>query len=81
MPSPMPVTVLFFGSLSDVAGTDRLELPSPGDLHALQSGLEARFPALQQTPYRITVNLEFTHGNTGLAPGDEVALLPPYAGG
>ena len=80
------MTVLFFGSLSEITGTHQLTMEPIGDVWSLKQQLEEQFPELRGKAYRMTVNVDFVdeknHGLVkSLAPGDEVALLPPYAGG
>lgn len=81
----MKLRVRLFGALSEWAGRDRTDLDLPdgatasqvvravGDRHPETSGL---LPRLQ-----VAVNLELVPAEHRIAPGDEVALLPPVAGG
>ncbi len=59
--------------------------PEPADasptLADLQASLVQSFPALKDQHYRMTLNLEFLPESAALQAGDEVALVPPYAGG
>jgi len=81
----MHVHFLLFALYRDLAGTEELQLELPtgasaGDaVRALraQGGGFARIPA---EPV-IAVNREYTSLDTILAAGDELALLPPVAGG
>ena len=79
------VTVLLFGAAADRAGTRRTELDveEVSTLDDLWPMLERRHPAL--SPMRDTlafaVNGEYARGGDAVAPGDEVALLPPVSGG
>lgn len=77
----MPVRVLIFGSLAEATGTHRLEVDGVADLRALRTRLEERFPSLAGRPHRVALNQAFAHGDESVADGDEVALLPPFAGG
>ncbi len=80
----MRIRTLLFATYRDLAGTDRLEIDLPagstaGDLVARlrgRNGLD-RLPAEPA----LAVNQVYAHLDTGLADGDEVALLPPVAGG
>lgn len=82
---PMIIRALFFASYRDLAGTDELQLELPGgssagDLVArLRSGggAWARLPASPA----VAVNQSYAPLSTPLADGDEVALIPPVAGG
>jgi len=81
----MDVTILYFASLQDAAGTRQESLTiddasTVADCTALLSertpGLAARLPQC-----RVAVNGEFAATSQRLADGDEVALLPPMSGG
>jgi molybdopterin converting factor small subunit len=80
----MTVAVLLFASYADVLGGDRitLELP-PGasvrDLLDCVRGLPGA-ERLPPTPV-VAVNQQYAPTNQRLTPGDEVALIPPVAGG
>lgn len=83
-PSPAPIRVLLFASYAELFGSDALEVdsrvaPSVGRLldhiRALPGG--ARLPAT----VLVAVNLAHVRGDAPLSAGDEVALLPPLAGG
>ena len=82
--STITVRVLLFASYADVLGLDALELtienPATVDdalnrLRSLPGG--ARLPAKPLC----AVNLRHVQPTTRLSPGDELAILPPLAGG
>jgi molybdopterin converting factor subunit 1 len=80
----MRVRTLFFATYRDLAGTDELEIELP--VRATAADLVARLraePGLHRLPLEpaIAVNQETAPLDTLLADGDEVALLPPVAGG
>jgi molybdopterin converting factor small subunit len=75
----MEVKVLFFGVLADVTGINckhYLEVESIGDL---KLRIEDDFPEIVH--YRIYLNNEIINNDPKLNHGDEVALMPPFAGG
>ncbi|MBM4124054.1 MAG: molybdopterin synthase [Nitrospira sp.] len=81
------VAVKLFGLLRTLAGNQaELSLSLNGgrvkDLVAL---LEARYPAIGELIHKkkvlVSVNQEIAHEDATIADGDEVALLPPFAGG
>ena len=81
----MRVTVRLFGAVREAAGAKELALSLPEgsrvrDLHAL---LARAHPIVRQLGDRllVSVNLEKASPDAALADGDEVALLPPVAGG
>lgn len=79
------VHLLFFASYRDLAGTTEMELDVPGDATAetVVEQLRARgggFARLPVSPV-VAVNREYAPLATPLNHGDELALLPPVAGG
>lgn len=81
----MLVRALFFASYRDIAGADELdvELPSgasAGDLVRALRGSGGAWARLPETP-AVAVNLDYAPLATPLADGDEVAFIPPVAGG
>jgi len=81
----MKVSVLFFATLKDRAGCDRLplELAEVATVAALKSRLAADLPALAPAlpTALVSVNHEFAFAEDALHDGDEVALFPPVSGG
>lgn len=73
--------VLFFGSLQDITGVPKLSLSDIRDTDSLVSHLDTQFPALRQARYFIAVNRQMIDGNTMIALGDTIALMPPFSGG
>ncbi|MCH8316895.1 MAG: MoaD/ThiS family protein [Bacteroidetes bacterium] len=78
----MKVKVLFFGFLNEKTGTSTNMLEDVRDLNELIERLQLQFPSANwQTKYLIAVNHEVVRGNITLNDGDEIALMPPFAGG
>ena len=81
----MHLTVKLFGSLREEAGAKELEieLPNGSRVDDLRELLAERYPILERLGERIraSVNLEIAERDQPLADGDEVAFLPPVAGG
>ena len=81
----MHVTVLYFAVFRERIGRDAetVELPDGADLDALIAALEARHDAVRtlRGRYRVAINQDMVAGSPLLADGDEVALIPPVAGG
>lgn len=77
----MEVKVLFFGVLSEITGTNLKiyrEVKSIGDLkHRIQDD----FPEMVHYNYRISLNNEIINNDPNLNNGDEIAFMPPFAGG
>lgn len=81
----MRVRTLFFASYRDLAGTAELEveLQAGATVSDLLDAVRALAPRLGELPREpvVAVNEGYATLNARLAEGDEVALLPPVAGG
>jgi len=81
----MTLRVLLFGALKERCGAAEtsVPLPAPATVAGLKRALEVQHPFLRDrwTSVRVAVNLEFASEDTPLKNGDEVALIPPVAGG
>jgi molybdopterin synthase catalytic subunit len=81
----MTIRLLLFALYRDWAGTDEvtLELPGGATAAAAVAAARAALPGLAPLPARpaIAVNSVYTSLDARLADGDELALLPPVAGG
>jgi molybdopterin converting factor subunit 1 len=80
----MTVTVLLFASYADVLGRSTLELdlPAGATVDDLLASL-ARFPGAERLPPRplVAVNEEYASPDLALNSADEIAIIPPVAGG
>ena len=76
----MAINVLVFGSLTEAVGEKQFQLES-ADTEELRSQLVEFYPVLGEKLFTMAVNQSIINENTKLNDGDEVALLPPYAGG
>jgi molybdopterin converting factor small subunit len=77
----MRVTVLFFGVLSEVAETGTKFYNDVESIEDLKIRISDDYPRMVHYSYRISVNNEITNEDRPLANGDEIAFLPPFAGG
>jgi sulfur-carrier protein len=77
----MEVKVLFFGVLTEVAGTAIKHYNNVRTVNDLKLRILDDFPEMVHYNYRISVNNEITDKDLSLKTGDEVALMPPFAGG
>lgn len=77
----MTVRVLFFGVLSDVTGTDTRHYLEVQSIDELKSKILDEFPEIAHYNYMISLNNEIISSNRILNDRDEVALMPPFAGG
>lgn len=80
-----PVRILAFAGVRDIVGAHEIELALAGRCTAAELWpiLIERFPGL--APYRaavrVAVNGAYATDRDPVGPGDEVALIPPVAGG
>ena len=81
----MEIRALFFAAYRDAVGTSALdvELPERATVADLVRDLRERgggFDCLPDEP-AVAVNRAYARGSRTLSPGDEVAFIPPVAGG
>jgi molybdopterin converting factor subunit 1 len=76
----MVVHVRLFAALRERAGSDRLELDLP-DGALVSDALAAVDHLAADLPLVLAVNREYAAREQRLAPGDELALIPPVSGG
>lgn len=72
--------VLLFGMIAEQAGTAETS-GSARSLLALRSELEQRIPGLAGMRYAIAVDRRIVQDDMPLTGSEEIALLPPFAGG
>jgi molybdopterin converting factor subunit 1 len=81
----MKVRLLFFAVLRDIAGSDERELILTDGTTArdVWQSLRAEFAKLADyaEPPMTAINEEYAEPDTTLKHGDELAFIPPVAGG
>jgi molybdopterin converting factor small subunit len=77
----MKVKVLFFGVLAELTDTVVKEYREVKSVSDLRLRLEDDFPEIVHYKFRISLNNEIINTDSLLNDGDELALLPPFAGG
>jgi molybdopterin synthase sulfur carrier subunit len=77
----LKIKLVYFGSVLDATGIPAETIDAPATLNELNVLLCTRFPGLSVVSYRFSVNRQLTTDNRQLTDGDEIALLPPFAGG
>jgi molybdopterin synthase catalytic subunit len=79
------ITVLFFATLKDRAGTNRqmFELPAEATVADLKSKLAEVFPAIKPllNTTLVSVDQNFAFDEDRIPDGSELALFPPVSGG
>lgn len=79
----MTVTVLLFASYADAlgAGSITLDLPEGSRVSDAVEAVRARGPSRLPASPLVAVNEVYAKGTDSLAAGDELAIIPPVAGG
>ena len=81
----MKLTVRYFASLADLAGTrqETIETEPGTDVATLWSALGRRHPRLAALSFRpmVTRDMEYADWSDDLDGAAEVAFLPPVSGG
>lgn len=80
----MTVTALLFASYADALGCDQVSLSLPAGA-TVRDALERlrELPGGANLPGAplVAINLAYARPESALAPGDELAVIPPVAGG
>ena len=77
----MEVKVFFFGVLAEVTGTGFKHYRDVKSISDLKLRIQDEFPEIVHYNFRISLNNEITDKDLLLKSGDEVAFMPPFAGG
>ncbi len=80
------IEILYFAAARELVGSARERVPLPqeiGTVAGLSHYLAERHPRLSPVIHRmrLAVNGELAKDDAPLAPGDEISVLPPVAGG
>lgn len=77
----MKVKVLFFGVLAEVTGTGMKSYDNATSVEQLKQRTLEDYPDIEHYNFRVSLNNEIVDNDARLADGDEIAFLPPFAGG
>jgi len=77
----MEIKVLFFGVLAEVTQTMFTHYRDVTSFSDLKHRIEDEFPEIVHYDFRIAVNNELKNDEPVLKNNDEVAFMPPFAGG
>jgi molybdopterin converting factor small subunit len=77
----MTVNILFFGALVEVTKVSSMVLNDVTKSDDVIELLHKKFPLLCHYKFSLALNQNFLADNKTLHDGDELALLPPFAGG
>ena len=76
----MQVKVLFFGVLAEVTGTNLKHYNDVGSVTDVKSRIVDDYPEIAHYSYRTAIN-NILIDVADLCDNDEIALMPPFAGG
>lgn len=77
----MKIRVMFFGSLAGLTGKSYLMVNECADILSVKQKVINEYPQLKDCVFLISVNRKLVKNNHALEEGDQVAFLPPFAGG
>ncbi|MCB9204128.1 MAG: MoaD/ThiS family protein [Flavobacteriales bacterium] len=78
----MKLTINYFGMIAEAIGSSKAEFEFHGKrVSDLKQELENTFPELEGMSYQIAVNQKLVSTEIVIAEQDEIAVLPPFAGG
>jgi len=77
----MKIKIKTFGVLSDIVTTGVVEVSQPVNLENVLAELNQAYPALSTLSFLVFVNGKSQPSLFRLNDQDEVALIPPFAGG
>lgn len=78
----MKLTINYFGMIAEVVGSSKADFELRGrNVSDLKSELENTFPELLGMSYQIALNQKLVSTETEIMEQDEIAVLPPFAGG
>jgi len=77
----MEIKVLFFGVLAEVTKTGFRHYRDISSFNDLKCRIQDEYPEIVHYNYVIALNNELINEDPVLKNGDEIALMPPFAGG
>ena len=76
------LAIKYFGMLAESTGVAQEELEfSEGTVADLRSIILERYPALEKMNFQIAVAQSIAENHLMITGNEEIALLPPFAGG
>lgn len=77
----MNINVILFGQLADVVGKSVLTVNNCYDTESIKKKVIKEFPALAHYEFLISIDKKIARNNQKLEGKNEIAFLPPFAGG
>ena len=79
----MPIVIKYFGAIAEATGLEeeRLDIEEINtDISTLENFFKSKYDNINDLSFQVAVNQSIANEGT-LKDGDEIALLPPFAGG
>lgn len=78
----MPI-IKYFGLIADLTGKEEEQwlIKENTTVENMQQQLQEAYSELTEASYKIAVNQQFVEAQVLIKENDEIALLPPFAGG
>ena len=76
-----PHKIKLFGPLKDIIGSSQIDMENISTIDQLRNGLIEQYPQLKSFIFSVAINHEIKIENQEIKTNDEIALLPPFAGG
>ena len=81
-PATVMISLRAFGPLTEKMPQDAtIALPLPLPVAAIRERLVSAYPLLREQPFRIAVDARLPGEDVVITEAEEIALLPPFAGG
>ena len=77
----MKLSILLFGVLADEAGSPNIMIENVNTLEELKEKVKEELPSISKYSFQVSVNRDIVRGDMKLKENDEIAFLPPFAGG
>lgn len=71
---------MLFGMIAEKAGAATIDIAATST-HALKRTAEERIPGLAAMSYALAMDRRLVHEDVPLTGSEEIALVPPFAGG
>ena len=77
----MIITVKYFASIAEATGTDTAAFENLTSIAELKAHIFEIHPSLKKMTFAVAHNQEIKKDDFTIEDGDELAFLPPFAGG
>jgi len=75
------IIIKYFGAIADITQKKEEQFQTVDSLYELQSEIESQYPEIKTIRYSLALNQSIVKEDAELNDNDEIALLPPFAGG